>query len=127
LKKAFTLIEVMVAVMIVFVAVNAVMNIIGNNKKLIEIFIKNKEFVLKSSVAFIEDKDMKNNYERLLEFNIKDDKILHILKKDEIKLDKTEDIREEYNFSNINFTKVIEKLKAYDKTHSAIIYSIGIQ
>jgi prepilin-type N-terminal cleavage/methylation domain-containing protein len=127
LKKAFTLIEVMVATMIVFVVVNVVMNIVSNNKKLINLFLENKNFALKASVAFIENKDVKNNYERLIDFNIKNDKIIHILKKDEIKLDVTEDTREEYNFSNFNFVKIINQLKAYDKTHSTIIYSIGIQ
>jgi len=127
LKKAFTLIEVMVAVMIVFVVVSAILNVINNNKKLIQIFIENKNFALKASVAFIENKDVKNNYEKLIDFNITNDKIIHILKNDSIELIREEDSREEYNFSNINFTKVIEKLKAYDKTHSTTIYSIGIR
>jgi competence protein ComGC len=127
LKKAFTLIEVMVAVMIVFVVVSVIMNIVGNNKKFIEMFIENKNFALKASVAFLENKDVKNNYERLIDFNIKNDTIIHTLKKDEIKVDIIEDTKEEYNLTNFNFTKIINKLKAYDKTHSAIIYSIGIQ
>jgi prepilin-type N-terminal cleavage/methylation domain-containing protein len=127
LKKAFTLIEVMIAVMIVFVVVNVAMNIVGNNKKFIEMFIENKNFALKASVAFLEKKDVKNNYERLIDFNIKNDKIIHTLKKDEIKLDIIEDTKEEYNLTKFNFTKIINKLKAYDKTHSCIIYSIGIQ
>jgi prepilin-type N-terminal cleavage/methylation domain-containing protein len=127
LKKAFTLIEVMISVMIVFIVVNVAMNIVGNNKKLIELFLDSKNFALKASVAFLENKDVKNNYERLTEFNIKDDEIIHTLKKDEIRLDIVEDTREEYNFSNFNFTKIINKLNAYNKTHSCIIYSIGIQ
>ena len=127
MKKSFTLIEVMVAVMIVFVVVSVAMNIVGNNKKLIQMFIENKDFALKSSVAFIENKDVKNNYERLINFNIKNDKIIHILKKDEIKLDTIEDTRQEYNLTKFNFTEIIDKLKAYDKTHSAIIYSTDIK
>lgn len=127
MKKAFTLIEVMIAVMIVFVVVSAVMSVISNNKRLIEIFVENKNFALKSSVAFVENKDVKNNYERLIDFNITNDKIIHILKKDNIKLEKTEDTRQEFNFTKFNFTEIITKLKAYDKTHSVIIYSIGIQ
>jgi prepilin-type N-terminal cleavage/methylation domain-containing protein len=127
LKKAFTLIEVMVAVMIVFIVVSVAMNIISNNKKFIEIFIDNKNFALKASVAFLENKDAKNNYEKLIDFNITNDKIIHILKKDEIKVDTIEDTKEEYNLTKFNFTKVVNKLKAYDKIHSVIIYSIGIQ
>jgi prepilin-type N-terminal cleavage/methylation domain-containing protein len=127
LKRGFTLIEVMVSVMIVFVVISAVMQIIANNKRLIQMFVENKNFALKASVAFIENKDVKNNYERVIDFNIKNDKIIHILKNDEIKLDVIEDSREEYNLTNFNFTKIINKLKAYNNTHSAIIYSIGIQ
>jgi prepilin-type N-terminal cleavage/methylation domain-containing protein len=127
LKKAFTLIEVMVAVMIVFVVVSVAINLVSNNKKLIQMFIENKNFALKASVAFIENKDVKNNYERVIDFNIKNDKIIHILKNDEIKLETIEDTRQEYNFTKFNFTEVINRLKAYDKTHSVVIYSIGIQ
>lgn len=127
MKKAFTLIEVMVAVMIVFVVVSVAINIVSNNKKLIQMFIENKNFALKASVAFIENKDVKNNYERVIDFNIKNDKIIHILKNDEIKLETIEDTRQEYNFTKFNFTEVINRLKAYDKTHSVVIYSIGIQ
>ena len=127
MRKAFTLIEVMIAVMIVFIVVSAILNVVSNNKKLISLFIENKNFALKASVAFIENKDVKNNYERLIDFNITNDKIIHILKKDAIKLAKEEDLREEYNFSSINFTEIIEKLKAYDKYHSVTIYSIGIK
>ena len=126
MKKAFTLIEVMVATVIVFVAVYAIMNVVSNNKKLTQIFLNNKIFALKASVAFVEDKDAKNNYERLINFNITNDKIIHTLKKDNISLDKEEDYKEEYNFSN-NINAVLNKLKAYDKTHSVIIYSIGIK
>jgi Tfp pilus assembly protein PilE len=127
LKKAFTLIEVMVAVIIVFVVVSVAMNIVTNNKKLIQLFLDNRNFALKSSVAFLENKDVKNNYERLIDFNITNDKIIHALKKDEIKLDTIEDTREDFNLTNFNFTEIINKLKAYDNTHSTIIYSIGIQ
>jgi prepilin-type N-terminal cleavage/methylation domain-containing protein len=127
LKKAFTLIEVMVAVMIVFVVVSVSMNIVSNNKKIIQMFVDNKNFALKSSVAFIENKDVKNNYERVIDFNIKNDKIIHTLKKDKIKLDVIEDTRKEYNFTKFNYTEIINKLKSYNKTYSTIIYSIGIQ
>jgi Tfp pilus assembly major pilin PilA len=127
LKKAFTLIEVMVAVMIVFIVIGIAMNIVGTNKKLIELLMENRLFALKASVVFIENKDVKNNYERLVDFNLTNDKIIRVLKKDEIKLDTFEDFKQEYNFSNFHFTEIIKKLKAYDKTHSVIIYSIGIQ
>jgi len=126
LKKAFTLIEVMVATVIVFIAISAIMNVVSNNKKLIQIFLNNKFFALKASVAFVEDKDVKNNYDRLIDFHITNDKIIHILKKDKINLDKEEDYQKEYNFSNA-LQIIMTKLKAYDTTHSVSIYSIGIR
>jgi len=127
LKKAFTLIEVMIAVIIVFITVDAVMNVVGNNKHLIQILLENKNFALKSSVAFFGKKNMKNNYERLIDFNITNDKIIHVLKKDEIKVERDQDLKQDYNFSNSAISEVIDRLKAYDKTHSTTIYSIGIQ
>jgi Tfp pilus assembly major pilin PilA len=127
LKKAFTLIEVMVAVMIVFIVIGIAMNIVGTNKKLIELLMENRLFALKASVVFIENKDVKNNYERLVDFNLTNDKIIRVLKKDEIKLERVEDTRQEYNLTKFNFTEIINKLKAYDKTRSTIIYSIGIK
>ena len=127
MKKAFTLIEVMIAVIIVFITVDAVMNVVGNNKQLIHIFLENKNFALKSSVAFLEKKEMKNNYERLIDFNITNDKIIHTLKKDEIKVEEDEDLKQDYNISNSAISEIINRVKAYDKTHSTTIYSIGIQ
>ena len=126
MKKAFTLIEVMIAVFIFFVVVVSIMNIVSNNKHLINLLLENREFALKSSVAFL-NPDTKNNYDRVREFNIKNPKVIDILKKDNIEVETIEDLTQEFNESNFNIKEVINKLKAYDKTHSTIIYSIGIQ
>ena len=126
MKKAFTLIEVMIAVFIFFIVVISVMNIVSNNKHLINLLLENRKFALKSSVAFL-NPNTKNNYDRVRDFNIKNPKVIDILKKDNIEVETMEDLTQEFNESNFNLKEVINKLKAYDKTHSTIIYSIGIK
>jgi Na+-transporting NADH:ubiquinone oxidoreductase subunit NqrC len=127
LRKSFTLIEILIAVTLFFIVVESVLNVVSVHKKLIYLFEKNKDFALKASIAFIENKNVKNNYERVIEFNIKNDNIIYILKKDKIKIEKIKDTQQEYNFSNMHFNETIEKLKAYNKYNSLIIYSIGVK
>ena len=126
MKKAFTLIEVMVAVFIFFVVVVSVMNVVSNNRHLVNLLLENKEFSLKASLAFL-NPDTKNNYDRVKDFNITNSKVIDILKKDNIEVETIEDLTQDFNVSGTNIKEVINKLKAYDKTHSTIIYSIGIQ
>ena len=126
MKRAFTLIEVMIAVFIFFVVVISVMNIVSNNKHLINLLLGNRGFALKASVAFL-NPNTKNNYDRVRDFNIKNPKVIDILKKDNIEVETMEDLTQEFNDSNFNVKEVINKLKAYDKTHSTIIYSLGIK
>ncbi len=126
MKKAFTLIEVMIAVFVFFVVVISVMNIVNNNRRLINLILENKNFSLKATLAFL-NPNIKNNYNRVSDFNIKNPKVIDILKKDNIEVDKFEDLKQDLNVSGFNIKEIIYKLKAYDKTHSTIIYSIGIQ
>ena len=126
MKKGFTLIEVIIAVFIFFIVVVSVMNIMDNNRHLINLLLENKNFALKASVAFL-DPNGKNNYDRVVDFNITNSKVIDILKKDNIEVEKKEDLSQDLNISGLNIKEVINQLKAYDKTHSTIIYSIGIQ
>jgi len=127
LKKAFTLIEVIVATFIVFISVTAILNTISNTKHLFELIKENKFFTLASSVIFLEQKHRKNLYEELVDFNITNDEIIRDLKKEEIKLDVIKDYSEDFNESDKNFTFFINKLKAYDKHHLNFVYEIGIK
>ena len=126
MKKGFTLIEVIIAVFIFFIVVVSVMNIMDNNRHLINLLLENKNFALKASVAFL-DPNGKNNYDRVVDFNITNSKVIDILKKDNIEVEKKEDLSQDLNISGLNIKEMINQLKAYDKTHSTIIYSIGIQ
>jgi len=123
LKKAFTLIEVMVSTLIVFLVIFAVMNSISNVKYLLNIFSSHKKFELISSIAFLEEKKSKNLYEKVLDFNIKNDEIIHTLKKYSINIEK----KPIYSMLYKNKKITIYKIKAYDKTHSNFIYSIGVK
>jgi len=127
LKRAFTLIEVMVAAVLVFLVTFAVLNSISNIRHLFKVFDSHKEFELISSIAFLQPDKSKNLYEKLIEFNITNDKIIHTLKKYSINLEKEIDYSNEYNISNMKIKEVIYKLKAYDKYNSSIVYEIGIQ
>jgi predicted regulator of amino acid metabolism with ACT domain len=127
LKKAFTLIEVMVSTFILFIVVFAVMNSISNTHHLFKIFESHKQFNLVSSVAFLENKKAVNLYEKLVDFNIKNDEIIHSLKKYNIYLNKKIDYENDYNFSNFHFTEIIYKVKAYDKHHSSYVYELGVK
>ena len=126
MKRGFTLIEVMIAVFIFFVVVVSTMNIVSNNRYLISLLAGNEKFALKASIAFL-NPDTKNNYDRLRDFNITNSKVIDILKKDNIEVEKREGLKEDFNVSGFNIKEVINQLKAYDKKHSSIIYSIGLQ
>ena len=127
MKKAFTLIEVMVATVLVFLVTFAILNSISNIRGLFRVFDSHKKFELISSISFLQPNKSKNLYEKLIEFNITNDKIIHTLKKYSIDLEKEIDYSNEYNISNMKIKEVIYKLKAYDKYNSSIVYEIGIQ
>ena len=123
MKKSFTLIEVLVATLIFFIVTIAIFNSISNSKFLFQKIDEYKKFSLASSVIFVEKKNGKNLYEDLLDFNITNDKIIHTLKKYEIKFTRTNDLSKEMNKTKI----FINRLKAYDKYNSTYIYSLGLK
>ena len=124
MKKSFTLIEVLVATLIVFLVSMAVFNAISHSEFLFKRIDEYKNFSLASSVIFVEKKNRKNLYEDLADdFNISNDQIIHTLKKYQIKLQTINDVSED-----INITKIfINKLKAYNKYDSTYIYSLGLK
>jgi len=126
LKKAFTLIEVMISVIIFFITVTAVFEIVKNNTRLISLIQKNNDFSLKASVAVLSPQK-KNNYERVKEFNITNDEVIRDMKKDKITVEIKPDLNREYNISGIRFKETVNKLKAFDKTNSITVYSVGIK
>ena len=127
MKKSFTLIEVLVATFIVFIAVTAILNSIANTKHFFNLITQNKFFTLSSSVSFIEQKHRKNLYEDLIDFNITNDEVIDDLKKNQIKFQIYKDFSQDFNDTDVNLTFSINKIKAYNKEHSNYIYEIGIK
>ena len=121
MKKSFTLIEVMIAVTIIFMVISVVLDISSNIKHLFNISKKNFYFELKSSVTAIEDKNSKNIYEKVTEFNISNDMIIKILKQD--KQDKKIVSKTIHNIIDIE----INKIKIYNDKHSINLYGVKIK
>jgi len=122
LKKAFTLIEVLISVFIVFLVVTTIYNFFSNTRFLIEKIEDVKKFNEISSIMFIERKG-KNLYESLIDFNITNDKIIKDLKNYKLNIETIPQFENEFN--NTNF--FVNKLKVYDKNYSTYIYEIGIK
>ncbi|MEO1924172.1 MAG: hypothetical protein ABGX25_06650 [Nautiliaceae bacterium] len=128
MRKSFTLIEVLIATMIIFIVVGVMIDVSSNSKKLFYLTKRAEDFNLKSSVAIIEQKEVKNLYEQLIDFNITDDEIIENLKKEEISLEIEEDLRKDFNISeNKNISVIIKKIKAYNKEFSNTAYEIEVQ
>ena len=81
--KAFTLLEVLIAVMILFISVSIFLGVVSDTRNLTKIYINSKEKILKSSIV-LEDKNAKNAYEMLIDFHIDNDKIIHFLKNETV-------------------------------------------
>ena len=122
MKKAFTLIEVLISVFIVFLVVTAIYNFFSNTRFLIKKIEEFKKFNEISSIMFIERKG-KNLYESLIDFNITNDKIIKDLKSYKLNIETIPQFENEFN--NTNF--FVNKLKVYDKNYSTYIYEIGIK
>jgi len=127
LKKAFTLIEVLISTFIVMIAVTAILGSVSNTKHFFNLITQNKFFTLSSSVIFLEQKHRKNLYEDLIDFNISNDEIIEDLKKEKIKFKIYKDFSEDFNQTDGNFTFSINKIKAYNDQHSNFVYEIGIK
>ncbi|NPA11701.1 MAG: type II secretion system protein [Epsilonproteobacteria bacterium] len=125
--KAFTLIEVLIATIIVLVASAVILSTSSNAKRLFILLEESKDFSLKSSIALIEQKDVKNLYEEAVDFNISDDDIISTLKKEKIAL--TSEIQNdmEFNLSDKPIHLIIRKITAYNDNFSNSVYSIEVK
>ncbi len=128
MRKSFTLVEVLIATMIVFIVVGVMIDVSSNSKKLFYLTKEAEDFNLKSSVAIIEQKEVKNLYEQLIDFNITDDEIIENLKKEKMLVDMEEDLRKDFNITeNKNISIIIKKIKAYNTEFSNTAYEIEVQ
>jgi len=125
--RGFTLIEVLVSTLIVFIAVSVVLNITSNTTKFFSLIVDRNDFALKSSIIFLEQNKSKNLYENLIDFNITNDSIIHTLKHTKLSFKRENSIKMDFNFSNRSFQFYIDKLKVYSNKNSAYGYEVGIR
>ncbi|WP_456480667.1 hypothetical protein [Nautilia sp.] len=121
--KAFTLIEVIIAVMLSFIISSAVFSVISEGEKILSLAKTRGEFSYRASVGVLE-KDAKNVYEMLKGFGIKNDKIIKELKKEKLYVKYNTEYSEKIDSVN---TLVLKKIKIYDKTSSVYVYSAEIK
>ena len=79
MKRSFTLLEVLIATIILLVSATIFFEVTSNTKHLVNLYIKNKEKFLTSSIV-LENTNAKNAYETLIGFQIDNDKIIKYLK-----------------------------------------------
>ena len=97
-KKAFTLIEILISVVIVFTVVIGVMEISKQNRKISNYILKRGSSELENAIFLTKkveryNKDKKNAYDLLIDdFSIKDSESRDILKKIEKKINITDSI-----------------------------------
>ncbi|ACM93261.1 prepilin-type N-terminal cleavage/methylation domain protein [Nautilia profundicola AmH] len=127
MRKAFTIIEVMIAVFLALIISTVAFSITGNAKKMFVLIDKRKIFYLKSSVMAIEEKNTKNVYEILKDFNIKNDEIIKKLKKDTFYLKHNIEYSQNINIHGKSIKILLDRMKIYNKYHSAFIYKQEIK
>lgn len=107
MKKSFTFLEVLISVIIVFIAGFAFLQLSSQTKYLLTLYQDTKLKVLYSSVGLNSLKG-KNFYEALIGFKIDNDKIISELKKHKlnIKVKKTNGLIEVVSVNGINYYNV---------------------
>jgi len=100
--KSFTLLEVIIAVLILFISASIFLEIVGNTRYLVNLYTTYKEKILKSSIV-LQNQNTKNAYESLIDFKIDNDEIIHYLKKQTIHIKKIK--MSKYEIIDINNIK----------------------
>jgi hypothetical protein len=115
----------MISVAIIFVIMSVALQVTSNAKHL---FFINKDydtFVYKSSAALFGEGS--NVYEKLRDFGIRNDKIIRVLKNDEVKVKNQIEFSQNENVNSQNIQVIMNKIKVYDKNHQVTYYSVRIQ
>jgi len=120
--RAFTLIEVLIAVMILSISAAIFLSLSSNSYNLLQKYEKRNNFLLFSSVVFCEERGGKLD-EVVRDFNIKDDFTLDILKNKKIKFEKRVDYKTEIDKKKITIYKLI----AYDKENRALVFGVDVK
>jgi hypothetical protein len=115
----------MVSVAIIFVIMNIVLKVTSDTKHLFLLSRDYNAFVYKSSAAVFGNG--KNVYERVKDFDIRNDKIIHFLKNEKFNVKKEIEFSENENINSKNIQVVMNKIKVYNKAHLVQYYSVEIK
>ena len=127
MRRAFTLIEILVSVVIIFVVMSVALNITTNAKHIFDLSGKASDFEYIASVGALED-NKTSVYEKLKDFHIDNDDIIHTLKKEKLHKDENTIYSLEGNMDeNISVIITLDQLKIYDKHNSLILYKVNIK
>ena len=107
--RAFTLLEVLIAVIVLVVSSIVFIDSVANSKRLILFYLNLKEDTLKSSII-INQKIVTNGYESLIDYKIDNDFIIKELKKykTKIKIDKLKNVKI-FKINNITYYKMLDE------------------
>jgi len=107
--RAFTLLEVLIAVIVLVVSSIVFIDSVANSKRLILFYLNLKEDTLKSSII-INQKIVTNGYESLIDYKIDNDFIIKELKKykTKIKIDKLKNVKI-FKIHNITYYKMLDE------------------
>ncbi|QCI27418.1 type IV pilus modification PilV family protein [Caminibacter pacificus] len=120
--RAFTLIEVLISVMILFFAAAVFLNLSSDSFSLYEKFKKRNDFLLDSSLVFCEKRGGRLD-EVVRDFNITDDFTLDILKRKKINFEKRIDLKTQIENKNIQ----INRLVSFDKENRAEVFGVEVK
>ena len=121
--KGFTLIEVLIATMILVIASISFLDFSNNSKNMFSFLNSQNIINLKSTVILNTKNPKKNMYENLIDFKIDNDNIIHSLKKDKFNFSSNLDSSQKIE----NFKLVINQQKIYDKHHQSVTYQVQIK
>ena len=107
--RSFTLIEVLIAVIVLVVSSVVFIESVANSKRLILFYLNLREDILKSSII-INQKVVTNAYESLIDYKIDNDFIIRELKKykTKIKVDRLKNV-EVFRINNITYYKMLNE------------------
>jgi len=113
--------------MIFFVVAGAFLSFSSQVRHFMRLSYDRDDFMLKSSVAAIELKEVPNIYEQLRDFNISNDTIIRSLKRERIKAEKKIAHATELNLTHQKSQLHLYKISVHDQMHSYEAYDIDLQ
>ena len=113
--------------MIFFVVAGAFLSFSSQVRHLMRLSYDRDDFMLKSSVAAIEAKEVNDLYEQLHDFNISHDAIIQSLKRERMKVEKRVAHASELNLTHQRAQLHLYKISVRDQMHSYEAYDIDLQ